>query len=113
VDERAAWEVTAGLDERDAGKRFVPSQPRGDPLIRPGDLRKVRLADEDRGIAQTAARLDLDAEHVGVARGDRRHRAELPDASSRVVIDISDGIPEQVPQGGAQQLRQTTTLTAG
>src|SRR5690606_30572058 len=100
----APGEVAARLRQDDAGQYLTLAGPGLDDRVRARDPVRVRLGDEHGDATEGAAPRDLDAEHVGVARGDRDDRAERAHPGDRVVVHVAGRVPEQVAGGGAHDL---------
>ena len=106
MDDGASGEVTSGLAEQHAREDLEVVGPQFDGRGGAGDPFGVGFRDEHRRITAESAPLDLDTEHVWMARDDRSYIAEGEHLLGDVGVDVADRVPQQISFSGAQEVLQ-------
>src|SRR5438874_365252 len=96
MEHGASVEVAAALDERDTGRELARSPPCDDRRIGALHPLAVRFRDVDRGATESLAPLDHRAVEVRMREGDGGDSPASADRGYRVVVDVSDAVPENV-----------------
>src|SRR5512132_2106268 len=113
VEHRASLEVTAGLDQRDAGQDLACAAPLDDGGIVALHPRPIVRGDPDRTSAERPAPFDHHAVEVRMRHGDPGDAAHRADRSDARVIDEPETVPEEVTAWSPNEERTLTDADRG